>query len=380
MKIALTDEQKRAQAAFKEFTRTEILPIADTYDREEKTPLELIRKMAARGYLGAIVGSEWGGSAMDMVTLGLLHTEVGYGCSSVRSLLTVHSMLAFAVQKWGNAGLKARWLPGLASGDYLGAFALSEPNVGSDARSVETSAVRQDDHFVLNGTKKWITYGQIADLYLLFAHVNGNVSAFLLERNTPGLSIQPIYGMLGTRASMLAELHLHDCVIPKENLIGGVGFGLASVATSALDIGRYSVACGSLGIAQACLDACLAFTSTRKQYGVLLKEHQLIQQMVTEMITNVKAARLLCYNAGYLKDSGDPSTLMETFIAKYFASTTAMKAALDAVQIHGALGCSEEYPVQRYMRDAKVMEVIEGSNQIQQIAIANYGYQQRQAE
>jgi alkylation response protein AidB-like acyl-CoA dehydrogenase len=229
---------------------------------------------------------------------------------------------------------------------------------------------------VLHGHKKWITYGQIADVFLLFAQLNGKVSAFLVERDTPGLSMIPIAGMLGTRASMLAELHLQDCVIAKENLVGGSGFGLAPIATSALDIGRFSVACGCVGIAQACLDATLAFTSTRKQYGTLLKEHQLIQQMVTDMITNVKAARLLCHHAAYLKDKGDPATLMETFIAKYFASTAAMKAANDAVQIHGALGCSSEYPVQRYLRDAKVMEIIEGSTQIQQITIANCGYQQ----
>jgi hypothetical protein len=285
-------------------------------------------------------------------------------------------MVSFAIQKWGSKQLGARWLPLLASGERIGAFALSEPNVGSDVKSIETIAVLRGDQYLLNGQKKWITYGQIADVFLLFARVEGNVSAFLVERGTPGFSTTAIYGMLGTRASMLAELSLQDCLIPQENLVGGIGFGLASVATSTLDIGRYSVACGCVGIAQAALDASLAFSSTRKQYGVLLKEHQLIRQMITDMITNVKAARLLCNHSGYLKDIGDPRALMETFIAKYFASTAAAKAAHDAVQIYGALGCSSEYPVQRYLRDSKIMEIIEGSTQIQQINIATYGYQQ----
>jgi alkylation response protein AidB-like acyl-CoA dehydrogenase len=162
--------------------------------------------------------------------------------------------------------------------------------------------------------------------------------------------------------------------------VGGLGFGVATVATSALDIGRYSVAWGSVGIAQACLDACIRYTSARKQFDGYLKDYQLIRQMITDMITNVKAARLLCLQAGYLKDTGDPNTVMETWVAKYFASTIAMKAAGDAVQIHGANGCSPDYPVQRYFRDAKIMEIIEGSTQLQQIMIAEYGYQQHASQ
>ena len=313
---------------------------------------------------------------MDMLTFGLLNEEFGRGCSSLRSLLTVHSMVTYAIQRWGSRDQKETWLLPLAQGSLVGAFALSEPQIGSDASSIETRAELCGDTYLLNGRKKWITYGQIADLYLVFARLENRVSAFLVERGTPGLDIRPIRGMLGTRASMLAELILHDCAVPKTNLVGGRGFGLASVATSALDIGRFSVACGCVGISQACLDASLSYTSKRQQFGVHLKEHQLIQRMITDMLTNTQAARLLCYNAGYLKDAGAPNTIMETWIAKYFASTTAVKAASDAVQIHGANGCSSDYPVQRYWRDTKVMEIIEGSSQIQQITIAGYGYQQ----
>lgn len=182
--------------------------------------------------------------------------------------------------------------------------------------------------------------------------------------------------MLGVRGSMLAELHLNNCQIPQENLVCRQGFGFSHVASSALDLGRYSVACGCVGIAQACLEACIEYTSKRKQFDVYLKEHQLIRQMITEAIANIKAARLLCYQAGYLKDIGDPNSIMETSIAKYFASMIATKVANDAVQIHGGNGCSSEYPVQRYLRDAKIMEIIEGSTQIHEITIAEYGYQE----
>ena len=376
MRIELTAQQKDDCAAFRAFAREAIIPEADRYDQEERTPVELIRKIAQQGYLGALAPVENGGAGMDMITFGLLNEEIGRACSSVRSLLTVHSMVTYAIAKWGSKRQKATWLHRLAAGELIGAFGLSEPNVGSDAKSVETTATPCGDCYILNGTKRWITYGQIAGLFLIFARCEGKISAFLVERDAPGFSTKPIFGMLGTRASMLAELHLHNCEIPKENMLGGLGFGLATVATSALDIGRYSVACGCVGIAQACLDASLHYTSKRKQYGVYLKDHQLIQQMITNMIVNVKAARLLCYQAGYLKDIGDPSTVMETWTAKYFASLAATKAANDAVQIHGALGCSTEYPVQRYLRDAKIMEIIEGSTQIQQINIASHGYSQ----
>ena len=376
MRIELTAQQKDDCAAFRAFAREAIMPEADRYDQEERTPVELIRKIAQQGYLGALAPVENGGAGMDMITFGLLNEEIGRACSSVRSLLTVHSMVTYAIAKWGSKRQKATWLHRLAAGELIGAFGLSEPNVGSDAKSVETTATPCGDHYILNGTKKWITYGQIAGLFLIFARCEGKITAFLVERDAPGFSTKPIFGMLGTRGSMLAELHLHNCEIPKENMLGGLGFGLATVATSALDIGRYSVACGCVGIAQACLDASLHYTSKRKQYGVYLKDHQLIQQMITNMIVNVKAARLLCYQAGYLKDIGDPSTVMETWTAKYFASLAATKAANDAVQIHGALGCSTEYPVQRYLRDAKIMEIIEGSTQIQQINIASHGYSQ----
>jgi len=372
----LTKQQKEHVQNFRAFVQQEIVPVADQNDQEEQTPRELITKVAQQGYLGALIPTSYGGQGWDMVTCGLLYEEVGRGCSSLRSLLTVHSMVASALLRWGNQQQKDCWLPALASGEVIGAFALTEPHAGSNIAGIQTRAEPKGEAYVLNGTKKWITYGRIANLFLVFAQTEQGPGAFLLEQSAPGLSIKALSNVLGTRASMLAELHFNECRTSSKAscLVGKCGFGLTAVAALCLDIGRYSVAWGCVGIIQACLDASLAYAKTRQQFGSYLKEHQLIQQMLTEMITNAKAARLLCYQAGVLKEAGDPNSMQETWIAKYFASTHAFKAASDAVQIHGANGCSSAYPVQRYLRDAKVMEIIEGSTQIQQMKIAEYRY------
>lgn len=376
MNIELNLQQANHQAAFRQFANTEIAPGADQNDGDEHIPVDLIRKLAERGYLGSLIGKEWGGRGWDSLTYGLLNEEIGRACSSVRSLLTVHDMVSLAILKWGSAYQRDSWLPKLTSGEQLGALAVTEPTIGSDATNVETTSVRRNGCYVLNGRKKWITCGQIANLFLVLAQCDGKPTTFLVERNSPGLSMEPINGMLGVKASMLAQLTLENCEIPSENLLGRVGFGFLSSISTALDLGRYSVAWGCVGIAQACLEASVRYTSERKQFGVLLKEHQLIRQMMSEMVVNVKAARLLCHRAGYLKDAGDPRGIMETFVAKYFASRAATKAAADALQIHGANGCSDAYPVARYLRDAKIMEIIEGSNQIQQLTIADCAYQE----
>jgi len=375
MKLELTPQQKHYQAEVRAFVNEEIYPHAGKWDKEEFTPPELIKKIAQRGFLGAILPQEYCGQGMDMISYGILNEEIARGCSSVRSLLTVHNMVSQALCKWGNKSQKEYWLPKLASGEIIAAFALSEPNVGSDAKSVETTATLNADTYILNGRKKWITYGQIADVFLVFARCEGKPTALLVEKNNPGLSIKPMSGILGTKASMIAELQFNNCQVSEENLVGKLGFGFSYIAASALDYGRYSVAFGCVGIAQACLEVCIKYTNERKQFDVYLKEHQLIHQKITQMIANIKAARLLCYQAGYLKDINHPNSIIETSIAKYFASTAASKIANDAIQIHGGNGCSSEYPVERYFRDSKIMEIIEGSTQIQEITIAESGYQ-----
>jgi alkylation response protein AidB-like acyl-CoA dehydrogenase len=259
--------------------------------------------------------------------------------------------------------LAARWP--LASG----CGCLVEPESGSDANSLATTAVAQGADFILHGAKKWISFGQVAGLFLLFAKLDGRTTAFLVERDTPGLSVVPIEPLGGCRASMLAELHLDACRVPAANLLGRVGLGWTYVANTALDNGRYSVAWGCVGLAQACLEASLAYVNQRRQFGVLLKEHQLIQEQVTDMVVSVEAARLLCQKAGDLQSGGDPGAPLATSVAKYFAARMAVQVSGAAVQLHGANGFTRAYPVHRHWRDAKVMEVIEGSRQIQQMII-----------
>jgi len=372
----LTIEHIEKQKQFMAFVYKEIIPYADKYDKEEFIPAELLKKLGKEGYWGAIIPVEYGGSDMDMITYGLLSEEISRGSASVLSLITVHGMLTKVILKWGTSSQKEKWLPQLASGKKTGAFALSEPDIGSDAKNINTRAVFSEGSYILTGKKKWISFGQAADLFLIVAQCDGGPAAFLLEKDTPGFSIKPIKDMLGFRSAMLAELNMEQCKIPEENLVGTVGFGFSHVAGAGLDNGRYTIAWGSVGIARACLEACIKYTNERKQFGVYLKEHQLIQQKIADMVTNIKAARLLCYNAGILKNADSPESIMETCTAKYFSSKIALKAAADAVQIHGANGCSAEYPVQRYFRDAKIMEIIEGSNQMQQILIARHAYQE----
>jgi FkbH-like protein len=376
MDMALTAEQQQAQYRFRAFAAEHIVPFADQHDQDENLPEHLVRQLADIGWLGANVPKEYGGQGLDAITFGLLCEEVGRASASLLSLLIVHGMVCQSILKWGTREQQTTWLPKLASGQCIGAFGLTEPEIGSDAASVQTRAVAENSSYVLTGEKKWISCGQIANLFLIVAQCDGKPTTFLLPRDTPGFSTEPIKGMLGFRSAMLARLKMADCRIPQENLVGRVGFGFSHVAGSALDHGRYCVAWGCLGLIEACVDASLRYSSERKQFGEFLKGHQLIQQMVADMLTDAKATRLMCYHAGYLKEQGDPSMIMETSTAKYFASRAAVRAADSAVQIHGANGCHSSFPVQRYFRDARIMEIIEGSNQIQQIIIAKNGYQQ----
>jgi glutaryl-CoA dehydrogenase (non-decarboxylating) len=373
--MKLTAQQKAFNDNCRVFSDKQIAPLAQQIDQEECMPLELLQTLAQEKYLGSILPKEVGGLGADMVSFGLLNEQIGRGCSSVRSLLTVHSMVSYSVLRWGTREQKDSLLPQLATGGKIGAFALTEPNVGSDSKSIESTATKYEDGYVLNGRKKWITCAQIADVFLLFAKYNDQPMAFLVDRHTPGLEITPIRGLLGTRGSMLGELYLKECKVPRANVIGGEGFGFLGVALSALNIGRSSVAWGCVGIGQACLEASLKYIGERKQFGVLIEKHQLIQQMITNMYTDVKSARLLCYHASHLQDAEAINATQETLVAKYAASTMANRAARDAVQVHGANGCALGYPVERYFRDAKVMELIEGSTQMQQIMIANHAFQ-----
>ncbi|MEO3854097.1 acyl-CoA dehydrogenase family protein [Acrocarpospora sp. B8E8] len=352
------------------FVDTHIAPYADAYDRQGRVPEELLERMTAAGLWAPFLPPEAGGAGMDLVTLGEVHEEVGRGCSSVRSLLTVHTMVSWAVQRWGSPAQRERWAPALSRGDVLAAFCLSEPGAGSDASGIATNVVARNGGWTLNGVKKWITNGQRADLFLVFARTASSIGAFLVPRNTPGVEVTPIEDMLGTRASLIAEVSFREVALGPDALLGPSGFTAGMVLTGTLDLGRYSVATGSVGIIQAALEACAAYASRRTVGGSLLKDLPLIQAKLSDMVTDARAARLLVAEAGRLKDAGEASTIMATWVAKYFASTAAARHASEAVQIHGANGCSPDYPVARLYRDAKVMEIIEGSNEIQRITIA----------
>ncbi len=376
MRIELTQKQAEFKKEFKQFVDKEISPFADEFDREERMPREIITLLAKRGYLGMLIPVDRGGLGMDLVTYGLFCEEIGRGSSSLLSLIAVHTMVSQAILRWGSPSQQEYWLPKMATGEKIGAFALTEPGVGSDAKNVETTYEPSKGGFILNGEKKWLSFGQYADLFLVFTRGDGKSSVFIVEPRNAGVTVAAINGMYGFRSAMLAQLTLSKCLVPEENIVGTEGFGFSHVGGVALDYGRYTIGWGSVGLAQACLDASLRYASVRKQNGVEIQQYQLIKRMIADMVANIKAARLLCLNAGYLKDTGDPSSIMETNVAKYFSSTMVTRIAGDTMQLHGANGCGREYPVQRYLRDAKIMEIIEGSSQIQQLIISDYAYQE----
>ncbi|GGM42551.1 acyl-CoA dehydrogenase [Micromonospora sonchi] len=360
-----------------EFVDAYIVPYADAWDRAGAIPEDLLDRLSGAGLWAPFLPVTVGGQGLDMIGFGTLHEEIGRGCSSVRSLLTVHSMVAWAVQRFGDDAQRERWLPPLAAGRTLGAFCLSEPAAGSDTSAIATRAVPHGSGWRLTGVKKWITNGQRADLFLVFARLGAGTVAFLVPRGTVGVGVRPIDDMLGTRASMLAEVTFDDVELKSDALLGPSAFASGMVLTGVLDLGRYSVASGSIGIIRACLEASAAYTEQRTVGGRPLRELPLIQAKISDMVTDLRAGRLLLADAGRLKDAGDSATLMATWIAKYFTSTAAARHAAEAVQIHGANGCSPQYPVARYYRDAKVMEIIEGSTEVQRTMIAAEAYRGR---
>lgn len=353
-----------------------VIPAAEKFDRMGRIPSSFIQQAAAAGVWALAVPVAFGGSGVDMLTLGAVHEELGRGCSSLRSLATVQTMVCWTIARWGTQSQKQRWLQPLARGEMLASFCLSEPNAGTHTRALATTATRSDGGWRIEGKKCWITGAEIAELYLVFARTDSGVSAFLVPRSA-GVEVAPIKDILGTRASMLAEVSFDDVLVSDDAEVGPRRFAPGFVMTAALDIGRYSVACGSVGITQACLDASVAYAACRRIGDSLVADFQLTQAKLADMVTSVEAGRALCERAGRLKDAGDPATVMATWVAKYFASRAAARAAADAVQIHGANGCTSRYPVARYYRDAKIMEIIEGSTELQQITIGEGAFRER---
>lgn len=354
----------------RQFVEEQVVPRASEMDREQRIPPEVFRKMAEAGLFGLSIPQKYGGSEADYPTLGILHEELGRGFASVQNACTVFAMVCKPLTRFGSEEQKGKWLPRIVSGEAIPAIAITEPHVGSDIAKLETAAVLENDQILLNGTKKYITLGQVADLFLVFARLNGRGIAVLVERDTPGLQITPLPGLMGLRGNMLAELNFENCAVPANQLVGKVGYGFTHLANYALDEGRYTTACGSVGLAQACLEHSLSYANERTQFGEPLRKHQLVQKMLTEMITEVKAARELCAAAGQMREQGDPAAITDTLIAKYYASKTAVRSADHALQIHGASGCIHGNPVERFYRDAKIMEIIEGTSQMHELQIA----------
>lgn len=361
----------RARDSFRAFAEGEVAPHADRIDREARIEPALVQRLAAKGCLGLGLPAEFGGGGADAVSYGLLHHELGRISASVEGIVNVHHMAAAPIRRWGAPALRDHWLPRMASGERVGAFAITEPQCGSDAAAIATVAREDGRELVIDGVKKWITAGQIADVFLLLARCRGVPTAVLVERGASGLRIEPIGGMLGCRGYMLAELHLDECRVPRENLVGRIGVGLSHVASVGLDVGRFGLAWGCAGMLRACLEASCARSGDREQFGTSIRSHALVQRMLTRMIADAESVRLLCLEAARLRDLRHPRAIPQTSLAKYAAATALARVAADAVQIHGASGCSSEQSVSRYLRDAKIMELIEGSTQIQEIAIAS---------
>ncbi len=373
MNFDLTPEQEMVKKTAKEFADNEIMPGARERDRQESFPWDLIREMAQLGFLGPTVPEVYGGMGLDYISEALIFEEVGRADSSIRTTLSVQvSLTELPILHFGTEEQKQKYLPKLAGGEWIGCFGLTEPQAGSDAANQQSRAVKDGNEWVLNGRKIWISNGGIANLALVFAQTDPSlkhrgIAAFLVETDTPGFSTQDIHNKLGLRSSNTAELILEDVRVPADNLLGEAGQGF-KIAMYALDQGRYGVASGCVGIIQGCIDASVKYAQEREAFGRPIAGFQLVQELIAEMVLDAEATRLLVYRAGYLKNKGVPNT-RETSLAKWYASEAAVKAALNAIQVHGGYGYSDEYPVERYLRDAKVATLYEGTTQIQKLII-----------
>ena len=369
----LTDEQRLIQETARDFTDREIVPVARDNDRNERFDTELVKKLGDMGYLGPIVSEEYGGRGLDYRTYALIVEEIGRGDSSARTVVSVQtSLVCSSIQRWGSEEQKHEWLPRLCSGEILGCFGLTEPDTGSDAANLKTRAEKTSDGWKISGQKQWISMGNYAKVALVFAQTDPEqkhrgLAAFLVPTDSPGFSSSEIHGKLGLRASDTAELSLDGVEVGDEALMGEIGDGF-KVAMSALDSGRFSVAAGCVGICQGCVDASVEYSTQRQQFGRPIASFQLVQEMIADMVVDAEAARALVWKAGWLKDTGQPNT-KETSVAKYFATEAAVRSANTAIQVHGGSGYVDDYPVERYLRDARVTTLYEGTSQIQKLII-----------
>ncbi|MFJ8165392.1 acyl-CoA dehydrogenase family protein [Streptomyces sp. NPDC096136] len=374
MNLELSEEQEAVRRLARAFTDREVSPHAAAWDRAESVDRSIVKKLGDLGFLGLTVPEEYGGSGGDHLSYVLVTEELGRGDSAVRGIVSVSlGLVAKTVAAWGTEEQKRSWLPRLCSGAALGCFGLTEPGTGSDAASLATRAVRDGDAYVISGSKMFITNGTWADVVLLFARTDPaapghrGISAFLVPADAPGLTRREVHGKLGLRGQATAELTLDGVRVPASAMLGPEGQGF-SVAMSALAKGRMSVAAGCVGIAQAALDAAVSYAARREQFGKPIAHHQLVQELIADISVDVDAARLLTWRVADLVDRGRPFAT-EASTAKLFASEAAVRAASNALQVHGGYGYIDEYPAGKLLRDARVMTLYEGTSQIQKLLI-----------
>ncbi len=372
--MILTDAHQRFRAMVREFAEQEVAPCARDMDRSGEFPWIFVKRMAELKLTALYVPEKYGGAGLDMLHYALAVEEIGRVCGSTGIFLAAHSSLGvFPIYYAGTEEQKQKWLIPLAKGEKIGAFGLTEPDAGSDAAATKTTAILQGDNYVLNGAKRFITSGSVADVVIVTATQDPSkgyqgISAFIVEKGMKGFSYGKDEEKLGLHGSITSELIFEDCVIPRANLLGQEGDGFR-IFMETLDGGRISIGALALGIGQGALDAAVSFSKANTKSGKPLSKSQSVQSMIAEMATEIEAARLLVYQAAGLKDAGMPY-VKEAAMAKYYASTVGMKAANMAIDIHGLLGITDAYPVERFIRDEKLMEIGEGTSEIQKIVIA----------
>jgi alkylation response protein AidB-like acyl-CoA dehydrogenase len=383
MDIELTEEQRKIQQTVREFAEAEVRPYVRDYDREERFPIEIAKKMAKLGWLGGVIPEQYGGAGLDYMTYTVMLEEMAKVCQVASATMSYASGLhGSALLLYGTEAQRQKYLVPLARGEVFGATGVTEPHSGTDVAAMETTAVDRGDHYLVNGTKVWISMGDHAGWFLSFATLDKAVKykptiAFVVDQGTPGLSWRPFKNKLGFRALGTGELVFQDMRVRKDQLLGGVGDGFR-VAMCSVENGRLGVAARAVGMAQACLDLAVRYAQSRIVFDQPIGRFQLVQSMVTDMVVGVESARYFTYRLARLKDQGRRRARLESSLAKMHATDVCMLAAQHCMQIHGAYGCHEEYEIGRIWRDAKFMQVIEGQNQIHRAMIAEFalGYRQ----
>lgn len=372
MDFKLTDEQRLIRKAARDFSKKELAPNAGEWEESHTFSRAAFDKMGELDFTGLYVPEEYDGTGVGRLTAALIFEELAKGCFGTAVYVSVHNMVTNLIYKFGNEEQRNKWVRPLALGEKLGAYSLTEADAGSDAAALNTSAVKKDGGYVLNGTKLYVTSGGVADIYAVMVRTDEQqkargISAVIVEKDTPGFTFGPHESKMGLNASPTTELNFNDCFIPEENLLGQEGKGF-NMALTALNGGRVSIGACSTGLAQEALDYALAYSSKRKQFGRPVISFQGLQFLVADLATELEAARLMVYRAASLMDMGEESVL-EAAMAKRFATDVAMKVTTEAVQILGGPGYMKSYPVERYMRSAKVAQIFEGTNQIQRVVI-----------